>query len=295
MTAATISCNPPTGVNAGTLPFAVDNVYKPTGWMGDAPDYPALMASGAYERTARMQLSPVGYNNANDDACSPDVGGRSSANAKGNCWKVVYTPFPKFCTPYGWAGAFWQYPNNNWGTGNPANNAPGSNVIQAGGFPIPQSPTGNAQLSFWARGAVGGEKVKFFSSEGPTFPCQDYSEGSSLNETLATTWTQYILPLTGLSYSTPSPSMLIAMGENAPNNYFGGVIGAFGFGVGDQVNMAGGGAVPEPGPDSGVDCPVPQPQRATPTPGCTPPMACASDSYYSTVTFYIDDIEWQQM
>jgi hypothetical protein len=280
-------------VDAGTLPFTIDSIYKPTGWMGDAPDYPAPDAGAPYERTPRMQIYPIGYNNANNDACTPDVGSRSSASAKGSCWKIIYTPFPKFCTPYGWAGAFWQYPNNNWGAGNPANNASGTTIVQAGGFPIPQSPTGNAQLSFWVRGSVGGEKVKFFSSEGPTFPCQDYSQGSSQNETLTTTWTHVVIPFTGLSYATPTASMILAQGENMPNNYFGGVLGAFGFGVGDQVLLTDGGTVPQPPADAGVNCPVPQPQRATAD--CPLPMACDSDSYYSNVTFYIDDIEWQQM
>jgi hypothetical protein len=296
--AATYDCNPPTGVDAGTLPLIVDSVYKPTGWMGDAYDYPAAAASGssaaAAERTPRMQIFPVGYSSANNDACTPDVGNRSSSSAKGSCWKVVYTPFPKYCTALGWAGAFWQYPNNNWGAGNPANNASGTTIVQAGGFPIPQSSTGNAQVSFWARGALGGEKVRFFSSLGPTYPCQDYAQTVPLNETLTTTWKNYVIPLTGLTYATPSPSMLIAMQENAPNNYFGGVLGPFGFGVGDQLVLTDGGTVvPQPPADAGINCPAPQPQRATPD--CPVPMACDTDSYYSNVIFYIDDIEWQQM
>jgi len=285
-------------VDAGTLPLIVDSVFKPTGWMGDAYDYPAAAASGsmaaAAERTPRMQIFPVGYSSANNDACTPDVGMRSSTGAKGTCWKVVYTPFPKYCTALGWAGAFWQYPNNNWGAGNPANNASGTTIVQAGGFPIPPSPTGNAQVSFWARGAIGGEKVRFFSSLGPTYPCQDYAQTVPLNETLTTTWTQYHVDLTGLTYATPSPAMLLAQQENAPNNYFGGVLGAFGFGVGDQLLLTDGGTVvPQPPADAGVNCPVPQPQRATPD--CPVPMACDTDSYYSNVIFYIDDIEWQQL
>src|SRR5271155_4100859 len=279
-----VTCAPTNGSGGNdSLPFTVDAVYKPTGWMGDAPAYVATPGDAdagiapSNMRSQRMQLLPTGYG-MGGDACSVDVGSRSSTNAKGTCWKVVYTPFPINCAPNGggWAGAFWQYPNNNFGQGDPANNPSGSTApTQAGGYLVPSNPDGGySVLTFWARGASGGEKVKFFSGEGTVYPCADYTSGASTNPptvTLTNAWKQYTIDLTGLAYSSGA-------GVYQAGNYFGGIIGAFGFAVGDQTVGGGGSA-----PDSGTGCPVPEPGRAGPDAG--------GDFFYSTVTFYVDDIE----
>jgi hypothetical protein len=282
-------CRVPT-IDAGSLPFVVDTAYVPSGWMGDAPQYaaipedPATGAAAVAATTARMTLAPTMYGQIGD-ACSADKDsygvtvGRSSANAKGACWKVVFVPYPKTVQPgstagttkigggpgYGWAGAFWQYPKNNWGT-------------VGGGYPI---PPGANRVSFWARGKDGGEKVRFFSGEGLNIPCSDYVATANTNTTFPTVpaWTHYTVDITMLDYSTSD----ITPGQG-PGGYYGGVIGAFGFGVGDQtLPMLDGGSAPpnETDPNAG---PVADPA----VPGMTfPPF------FDSTVTIYIDDIEFQ--
>jgi hypothetical protein len=269
-------------VDAGSLPFIVDTAFVPSGWMGDAPAYPASNGDPANgiapspATTARMKLFPTGYSMIGD-ACTPDMVGRGNdGGVVGGCWKVVFTPYPKSIQPgvtagttkigggpgYGWAGTFWQDKQNNWGD-------------LAGGYPI---PTGANKVTFWARGASGGEKVRFFTGQGMGTYCGDYISASFVNETLSTTWQKFQIDITGVNYGTTN----ITAGQGA-GGYYGGVLGAFGFGVGDQTlpDLDGGSAPPnETDPDGG---PVADPA----VPGQTfPPF------FDSTVTFYIDGIEF---
>jgi hypothetical protein len=282
-------------IDAGSLPFVVDTVYQPTGWMGDAPAYPVTpvdLPAGtpttgippAPGSTARISLLPVDYSSVGD-ACTPDGVGRSSANAKGTCWKVTYIPLPKPLEPtsapgmteigsgpgYGWAGVFWQYPQNNWGN-------------LGGGYPIPPGAT---RVSFWARGKDGGEKVRFISGQAQgnlitlAATCSDYVATTSTSATFPATpaWQQYTIGIMGLDYSAAD----IAPGQGV-GGYFGGVLAAFGFDVEEQTlpSLDGGSAPPnETDPDGGLvlDPYVPD--------ASFPPF------FGSTVTFYIDDIEFQ--
>jgi hypothetical protein len=271
-------------IDAGSLPFAVDTAFVPSGWMGDAPAYAATPANPldgvpAYPATtARMTLLPAGYSTIGD-ACTPDGIGRSSANARGACWKVTFVPFPKTIQPgagpgtmkigggpgYGWAGAFWQYPRDNWGT-------------IGGGYPIPPGAT---TVSFWARGHDGGEKVRFFTGEGLNIPCSDYVETASTNAAfpIVPAWTHYTIDITGLDYGTTD----ITPGQGL-GGYFGGVMGAFGFGVGDQTLPLLNGASAPPNETDPTSAPVADPA----VPGKVfPPF------FDSTIQLYIDDIEFQ--
>jgi hypothetical protein len=271
-------------VDAGSLPFVVDTAFVPSGWMGDAPAYaavPAYPATGspAYPATtARMTLLPTGYSHTGD-ACTPDGVGRSNPTAKGVCWKVTFVPFPKTIQPgggpgamkigggpgYGWAGAFWQYPRNNWGT-------------VGGGYPIPPGAT---TVSFWARGHDGGEKVRFFTGEGLNIPCSDYVSTANTNAAfpIIPAWTHYTIDITGLDYGATN----ITPGQGQ-GGYFGGVTGAFGFGVGDQTLPSLNGASAPPNATDPTNAPVADPA----VPGDVfPPF------FDSTIQFYIDDIEFQ--
>ena len=57
-----------------------------------------------------------------------------------NCIKITYSA--KMTQGAGWTGIFWQQPANNWGE-------------KKGGYDL----TGAKKLTFWARGANGGEKI----------------------------------------------------------------------------------------------------------------------------------------
>ncbi|MBP7216123.1 MAG: hypothetical protein KBA46_02435 [Candidatus Omnitrophica bacterium] len=89
----------------------------------------------------------------------------------------------------GWAGVYWQNPANNWGT-------------KKGGFDL----TGMTKLTFWARGAKGGEiieKIKVGGiAMGQDKPYPDSSESEFGPIELTDAWQQYTVNIAGkdLSY-----------------------------------------------------------------------------------------------
>jgi hypothetical protein len=84
--------------------------------------------------------------------------------------------------PQGWAGVYWQYPDGNWGS-------------QEG-----KDLTGAREITFWARGAVGGEVVEF-KAGGIQGRFSDSFEKSLGQMALSPTWQQYHIDLTGLDLS----------------------------------------------------------------------------------------------
>jgi len=87
----------------------------------------------------------------------------------------------------GWAGVYWQNPANNWGS-------------KKGGFDL----TGMTKLTFWARGAKGGELLQKvmvgMSNKDKTYPDTASVEMGPVE--LTNTWQQYTVNLAGkdLSY-----------------------------------------------------------------------------------------------
>jgi hypothetical protein len=81
-------------LNQGPLnkTFAVSDYFTPSGFMGDGASFGHL------------------YLDVNTNCKQP-----RPANAQGNCYTFTYyrdtSP-----TAYGWAGVYWVYPANNWGT-----------------------------------------------------------------------------------------------------------------------------------------------------------------------------------
>jgi len=100
---ALIACTSPTnpnpdpgGIDAGNtadvapagdleLPFAVDDWFAPSGYMGDGATAGAI---------------------ADDEEC-----GARGGQARGMCHRFTWHP-----SGTGWAGVYWQYPDGNWGT-----------------------------------------------------------------------------------------------------------------------------------------------------------------------------------
>jgi hypothetical protein len=99
-------------------------------------------------------------------------------HAGSTCMKLQYL------APDQWGGIIWQDPPDDWG------DRPGGSDL-----------TGATRLTFWARGATGGEKVKFLfgviKREKPYF---DTAAGE-LDVVLTTEWTQYSIDLTGKDLS----------------------------------------------------------------------------------------------
>jgi hypothetical protein len=88
----------------------------------------------------------------------------------GQCLEVNYEQLD------GWAGVQWQSPGNDWGD-------------RPGGYDL----TGASRLTFWARGAEGGEKVTFgYGGIARDKPFYDTAQ-DKIEVTLSTEWTQYRL------------------------------------------------------------------------------------------------------
>jgi len=104
-----------------------------------------------------------------------------------NCIQFTYSA--KKSQGLGWAGVYWQNPANNWGS-------------KKGGFDL----TGMTKLTFWARGAKGGEIIQKFKVGGqgiePKAAYPDSSEAEVGLIELTDTWKQYTINLAGkdLSY-----------------------------------------------------------------------------------------------
>jgi hypothetical protein len=88
-----VRCLPNSPLDTGPLSdtFAVSDYYTPSGFMGDGANFRHLYAD-------------IGQN------CAP-----RPPNARGQCFTFTYF---KDTTPtgVGWAGAFWTFPANNWGS-----------------------------------------------------------------------------------------------------------------------------------------------------------------------------------
>nr|HPL82772.1 hypothetical protein [Candidatus Omnitrophota bacterium] len=68
---------------------------------------------------------------------------QSAVNPKTGTTSIEFNYNAKKAQNQGWAGVYWQNPANNWGSKN-------------GGFDL----TGMTKLTFWARGAKGGEVLQ---------------------------------------------------------------------------------------------------------------------------------------
>jgi hypothetical protein len=97
--------------------------------------------------------------------------------------EFVYTA--KKTQNQGWAGVYWQNPANNWGS-------------KKGGFDL----TGMTKVTFWARGAKGGEVIQKFVVGGIKGVYPDSANIESGPIELTDTWKEYSINLAGkdLSY-----------------------------------------------------------------------------------------------
>jgi hypothetical protein len=99
------------------------------------------------------------------------------------CLQFIYTA--KKAQGQGWAGVYWQNPANNWGS-------------KKGGFDL----TGMTKITFWARGAKGGETIQKFVMGGIKGTYPDSSTVEFGPVVLTDAWKQYTINLAGkdLSY-----------------------------------------------------------------------------------------------
>jgi hypothetical protein len=149
-----VPSNSPITTTSPTLqPAYVSDLFYPSGWMGDTGDIKYDPASGN---------SP----HSGTDAIRIDYSVKGSAKN-------------------GWAGIYWLYPDNNWGT-----NPDGRNL------------KGYSRVIFWARGANGDEKAEFrVGGVTGKYPDSVTSPVSSGVIVLTKDWKQYTIDLTGKDIS----------------------------------------------------------------------------------------------
>jgi hypothetical protein len=98
----------------------------------------------------------------------------SDSHAGTSCIKITFT-----AKGNNWAGIYWQEPENNWG------------AVPNAGYDI----SGATKLTFWAKGAIGGERVEFYVG-GITGPYPDSLPKTSAGYiTLTNYWQKYTIDL----------------------------------------------------------------------------------------------------
>lgn len=139
-------------------PFDVSSHFYPTGWMGDA-EYGA--------NHVEFQQNHRTNTRVNDEDSS--------------CIRICYKAGPK-----GWAGIYWQYPENNWG------DFSGTNIVNA------------RRITFWARGSAdGGELVEFLAGNirAPGKLYSDSFMSTSGQISLTRQWNRWEIDLEGKDLS----------------------------------------------------------------------------------------------
>jgi len=146
----------PTPENGIDPPFAVSTYFAPSGFMGDGADGTSLVAETA----------------SGSCAARP-------ADADGDCYRFTYKASTKL-----WAGVYWQFPPNNWGSTEGKKVAPGA-----------------TEVSFWAAGGNGGEtlKVTIGGIEDIMLPNKDSFKVQG-SFTLTKDMTRYTVPLGNVTY-----------------------------------------------------------------------------------------------
>ena len=99
-----------------------------------------------------------------------------SPRSGNTCIKITYSA--KMTQGAGWAGIYWQQPANNWGE-------------KKGGYDL----TGAKKLTFWARGAIGGEKIAEFKAGGITGEFPDSDSQSVGPVELTKEWQKFTIDL----------------------------------------------------------------------------------------------------
>lgn len=98
------------------------------------------------------------------------------------CMKISYSG--QGAQSMGWAGMYWQEPRNNWGD-------------KAGGFNL----SGMKRVTFWARGAKGGEEIASFKVGGISGLHHDTGSAEIGPIVLTQDWKQYVIDLSDMDLS----------------------------------------------------------------------------------------------
>ncbi len=178
------------GVATGNLPFRVRSQQEPVAT--------AALPCAVYADGSAGPWHPAGWmGNTADLTLDPDCGIQPHAGT--TCLQVRYGH------PREWAGVVWQDPPGDWGQ-------------LAGGRDLTQA----RQLTFWARGSAGGEKIRF--GVGLVKPDQPFPD-SGLKEidpiTLETDWKSYRIDLNGIDLGCIKSAFWFSFeGQGAPLEFW---------------------------------------------------------------------------
>lgn len=138
-------------------------------------------------------FAPSGYM-GNTEAITMDLASKDEPKLGAHTLRVMYSAADE------WGGVVWQHPANDWGD-------------QAGGLDL----RGARKLTFWARGAQGGETVKFgFGVIGRDKPFYDTAQAED-EFTLTDEWKQYSFDLAGKDLSRIKTGFMWALsGQGQP-------------------------------------------------------------------------------
>ncbi|MBU4252680.1 MAG: hypothetical protein KKC39_03960 [Candidatus Omnitrophica bacterium] len=159
------------------IKFEADPDLKPQGKKQEAmPFYIYVDRS-----TAGNHFIPSGYMGDFGDI-KYNGASKEDAYLGDTCIKIIYSG--KAAQGARWAGIFWQNPANNWGS------------VDAG-FDLSLA----TKLTFWARGAVGGERIEEFKVGGIMGEFSDSDSATIGPVLLNKEWTQYTIDLKGKDMS----------------------------------------------------------------------------------------------
>ncbi|MGA2774951.1 MAG: hypothetical protein ABSE81_02680 [Candidatus Omnitrophota bacterium] len=159
------------------IKFSYDPALKPEGKKPES--MPLYIYSDA--SSPKNHFIPSGYMGDYSDI---KYDGRSKEDPYlgDTCIKIVYNN--KATQGARWAGFFWQNPANNWGTVD-------------GGYDLSKA----TKLTFWARGANGGERIEEFKIGGIMGEFSDSDSAAIGPVILNKDWTQYTIDLKGKDMS----------------------------------------------------------------------------------------------
>jgi hypothetical protein len=166
------------------LPLVVDTKFFPSGWEGD---------TSAIHLGEGLMVNDAGKTGKTCD------GDRAVAGAQGGCYKWTYDNLPAGTATNDAGGKALGFASVEYQSLSPSNNY-SANYGTESGIIIPPGAT---MLSFYAKGAVGGEVVGFGLGQIKGALCNDAIIVAPQNETLTTTWTQYTVAFpAGATYAT---------------------------------------------------------------------------------------------
>jgi hypothetical protein len=154
--------------DGGVKPFAVEPTFNPGGY---------------FDKNATDITQTAG--------CTDLPAGLSAKASTCRTWTYAPDLTKNTATGQYFAGVFWHYGNQNWGTSE--------------GAPI---PPGYTNVTFWAKGAKGGEEVAFWVGGLAGKPYADKFQsptpgpnGAVTPTKLTDQWVQYTISLAGADYS----------------------------------------------------------------------------------------------